>query len=78
MRTSAVRTRRGQPPAAAVQLDQLEPGWHVMYGTWNRRFYAIALWSCEPLMINSHTLEGLRELMRQSELEVIHSPGRAA
>lgn len=55
--------------AAAEELDRLEPGWLVMYGTWSRRFYAIALWEAPcPVLLDARTAEVLRGLMRQAEV----------
>ncbi|GAA1265732.1 hypothetical protein GCM10009677_17310 [Sphaerisporangium rubeum] len=55
--------------AAAEELDRLEPGWLVLYGTWSRRFYAIALWEAPcPVLLDARTAEELRGLMRQAEL----------
>ncbi|RCG30019.1 hypothetical protein DQ384_17835 [Sphaerisporangium album] len=65
--------RRWDPEqtAAAVQLDRAESGWHVMYGSWSRRFFAIALWSDEPVMVYAHTAGELREVMRDVEAEAM-------
>ncbi|MFC7382843.1 hypothetical protein [Sphaerisporangium rhizosphaerae] len=55
--------------AAAAQLDQIEPGWHVFYGPGTRRFAAIALWPVpDPLRVEAYDVEELRELMRDAEL----------
>ncbi|WP_424533210.1 hypothetical protein ACOZ38_22830 [Sphaerisporangium viridialbum] len=57
--------------AAAAQLDQMEPAWHIFYGVGSRRFYAIALWSCESPMVYAHTAEELREVMRDVEFDAM-------
>ncbi|WP_424535252.1 hypothetical protein ACOZ38_34645 [Sphaerisporangium viridialbum] len=55
--------------AAADQLDQMEPAWHVMYGLGGRRFVAMAIWHApRPLRVEASTLDELRELMREAEL----------
>ncbi|MEV7965137.1 hypothetical protein AB0O34_04050 [Sphaerisporangium sp. NPDC088356] len=61
--------------AAAAQLDQMEPAWHVMYGLGSRRFVAMAIWHApRPLRVDATTLDELRELMREAELEAMASP----
>ncbi|MEU9888685.1 hypothetical protein [Sphaerisporangium sp. NPDC051011] len=57
--------------AAAAELDHVESGWHVMYGPWSRRFYAIALWSEEPVMVYAHSVGELHEVMRDVEAEAM-------
>ncbi|MEV6981273.1 hypothetical protein AB0M95_08445 [Sphaerisporangium sp. NPDC051017] len=61
--------------AVAAQIDQLEPGWLVMYGVWSRRFFAIAAWSGVPLMIEARDAEDLRHQMREAELDAMPSSG---
>ncbi|GGL03665.1 hypothetical protein Sme01_65090 [Sphaerisporangium melleum] len=56
--------------AAAAQLDQLEPAWLVYYGPGTRRFVAIAVWPApRPLQVDAFTVEELRALMREAEVE---------
>ncbi|GII87905.1 hypothetical protein Ssi03_58950 [Sphaerisporangium siamense] len=56
--------------AAAALLDRMEPGWFVTYGVGSRRFAAIAVWSTPvPLMVQAATIEELRDLMREAELD---------
>ncbi|GAA3831425.1 hypothetical protein GCM10022226_60690 [Sphaerisporangium flaviroseum] len=55
--------------AAAAQLDQLEPIWCVLYGVGSRRFHAIAVWHTTPLRVEATTVQDLRELMREAELQ---------
>ncbi|GII87249.1 hypothetical protein Ssi03_52390 [Sphaerisporangium siamense] len=57
--------------AAADLLDRMEPGWHVMYGLWSRRFYAIAVWQTEPLIEDARSVEELCERMRAVEAEIM-------
>ncbi|MEU9890750.1 hypothetical protein [Sphaerisporangium sp. NPDC051011] len=66
--------------AAAAQLDQVEPAWFIWYGVGLQRFVAVAIWRTDgPLRIHAATVEELRELMREAELEAMASfvPGRA-
>ncbi|MEU9891171.1 hypothetical protein [Sphaerisporangium sp. NPDC051011] len=63
--------------AAAAQLDQLEPGWHVMYGVWSRRFYAIAAWYSEPLIVDARDAVDLRAQMREAEVGAMPSQSGA-
>ncbi|GII87284.1 hypothetical protein Ssi03_52740 [Sphaerisporangium siamense] len=59
--------------ALAAQMDRLEPGWHVMYGLWSRRFYAIATCCPVAMIVEARTPEELRERMREGELEAMTS-----
>ncbi|GII87029.1 hypothetical protein Ssi03_50190 [Sphaerisporangium siamense] len=61
--------------ATAARLDQLEPGWHVMYGLWSRRFFAIAICCPVALMVEALTAEELRERMREGESEAMAARG---
>ncbi|MEU9888552.1 hypothetical protein [Sphaerisporangium sp. NPDC051011] len=65
--------RRWDPEqtAAATHLDLAESRWHVMYGLGSRRFYAIALWSEEPVMVYARTAGELHEVMRDVEAEAM-------
>jgi hypothetical protein len=53
--------------ATAVLLDQLEPAWTILYGTWSRRFYAMAL----LLLVQATTPQALTARMRQAEQELL-------
>ncbi len=56
--------------AAAAQLDQLEPGWLILYGTHSRRFVAMASWVTRgPVRVEASTIGELCDLMREAELE---------
>ncbi|WP_424536835.1 hypothetical protein ACOZ38_44580 [Sphaerisporangium viridialbum] len=58
--------------AAAAQLDQMEPAWHISYGVGSRKFTAIAIWHApHPLRVEAPTVEELRELMREAELDAM-------
>ncbi|GII88300.1 hypothetical protein Ssi03_62900 [Sphaerisporangium siamense] len=66
--------------ATAAQLDQLEPGWQVIYGLWSRRYYAFATCCPVALMVDAPTPEELRERMREGEMDAMAAiqPGRVA
>lgn len=77
------RHRAGLPPATvyrrlwdgparaeAERLDQVWRGWSILYGAHSRRFWAIAAWTPEPLMVHSNTPEDLEERMHRSETSV--------
>ncbi|RCG32822.1 hypothetical protein DQ384_04975 [Sphaerisporangium album] len=49
-----------------------------MFGLWSRRFYAIAAWSGEPLIVEARDVEDLREQMREAELDAMPSPPGAS
>ncbi|MEO3813652.1 hypothetical protein ABGB17_32045 [Sphaerisporangium sp. B11E5] len=58
--------------ATAVLLDRLEPAWTILYGTWSRRFYAMALFAVPyPLTVEATSAQELTELMRQAEQEIL-------
>ncbi|MEV7967447.1 hypothetical protein AB0O34_15900 [Sphaerisporangium sp. NPDC088356] len=61
--------------AAAAQLDQLEPAWHIAYGVGSRKFTAIAIWQApKPLRVEAPTIEELREQIREAELGAMPMP----
>ncbi|GII83980.1 hypothetical protein Ssi03_19700 [Sphaerisporangium siamense] len=54
--------------ASAAQLDLLEPGWLVLYGSYYRRFYAIAcVNTVAERLVEASDPDELRALMRQAE-----------
>jgi hypothetical protein len=67
-RTVAPRVFDPTARAQAAQLDQLEPGWLVWYGVYDRLFYAIArTGTADPACIGARTPDALRALMREAE-----------
>ncbi|MEV7964785.1 ATP-binding protein [Sphaerisporangium sp. NPDC088356] len=61
--------------ASARHLDQMEPVWAVWYGVGARRFYAAATWPApEPLIVQAHTADELRDLMREAEQATLSRP----
>ncbi len=66
---TAVHKRLWDGPARA-EADRLGlewPGWLVLYSLGTRRFYAIAGWASEPLMVADDTAEGLEARMHDAE-----------
>ncbi|MFJ2028014.1 hypothetical protein [Streptosporangium sp. NPDC087985] len=65
--------------AEAARLDDVWPGWAVLYGTGSRLFYALATWPVpEPLIISDHHPEGLQEQMREAETAALTGNGHPA
>ncbi|MBB5130551.1 hypothetical protein HNP84_000239 [Thermocatellispora tengchongensis] len=54
--------------AAAADLDQLEPYWHVLYGVASRRFFALPLWNApRGLYAQARNVQDLIAEMRTAE-----------
>ena len=74
--TNVRRTRWDTAKTAeAGLLQQTEPGWMIWYGTWSRRFYAIATWDApSPGLLDATTPRQLRDRMRQTEHAATRTP----
>ncbi|MEV6979921.1 hypothetical protein AB0M95_01455 [Sphaerisporangium sp. NPDC051017] len=54
--------------AQAAQLDQLEPGWAIWYGVYDRLFYAISRTGmAAPSCVAAPSPDALHALMREAE-----------
>jgi hypothetical protein len=52
----------------AARLNLTEPAWEILYGLWERGYFAIARWDVPSgLIITARSLGSLRTLMRQAE-----------
>ncbi|MEU8055726.1 hypothetical protein [Microbispora bryophytorum] len=56
-------------------LDEQWSNWTVFYGTWSRRFYAIALSPVnEPVVVDASTPDKLEALMQHQEMVLLLRP----